>query len=103
MVLKITENTKKCALFTDIDHELYENPDHALDTVTKFWVKKYKAHTKYIQAQTALMITRVSPTRDPLTALLDLSTMTTKPTSLPWRKRWPASLQREKRHLQQKW
>ena len=54
MVLKITENAKKCALFTDIDHELYDKlPDHALDTVTKFWVKKYKAHTKYIRAQTS--------------------------------------------------
>ena len=41
-------------MFTDIDHELYDElPDHALDTVTKFWVKKYKAHTKYIRAQTS--------------------------------------------------
>ena len=54
MVLKITEIAKKCALFTDIDHEFYDElPDHALDTVTKFWVKKYKAHTKYIRAQTS--------------------------------------------------
>ena len=54
MVLKITENAKKCALFTDINHKLYDElPDHALDTVTKFWVKKYKAHTKYIWAQTS--------------------------------------------------
>ena len=53
MVLKITENTKKCALFTNINHKLYDElSDHALDTVTKFWVKKYKAHTKYIWAQT---------------------------------------------------
>ena len=49
MVLKITENAKKCALFTNIDHKLYDKlPDHALDTVTNFWVKKYKAHTKNI-------------------------------------------------------
>ena len=39
-------------MFTNIDHKLYDKlPDHALDTVTKFWVKKYKAHTKYIRAQ----------------------------------------------------
>jgi hypothetical protein len=47
MVLKITENTKKC-LFTSVDHEAYnELPNYDLDTVTKFWVKKYKTHNTY--------------------------------------------------------
>ena len=52
MVLKITENAKKHALLTNIDHKLYDElPNHALDTVTKLWIKKYKAHMKYIWAQ----------------------------------------------------
>ncbi len=38
MVLKITENAKKCALFTSVDHEAYDElPNYNLDTVTKFW------------------------------------------------------------------
>ncbi len=45
MVLKIAENTKKCALFTSMDHEAYnELSNYDLDMVTKFWVKKYKTH-----------------------------------------------------------
>jgi hypothetical protein len=45
MVLKITENAKKCALFTSVDHKAYyELPNYNLNTVTKFWVKKYKMH-----------------------------------------------------------
>ncbi len=45
MVLKITENAKKYVLFTNADHEAYDNlPIHDLDAVIKFWVKKYKAH-----------------------------------------------------------
>jgi hypothetical protein len=52
MVLKITENTKKCSLFTSVDHKEYNKlPNYNLDTVTKFWVKKYKAHTTYNQLQ----------------------------------------------------
>ncbi len=48
MVLKITENTKKCALFTSVDHKAYnELPNYNLDTVMKFWVKKYKTHNTY--------------------------------------------------------
>jgi hypothetical protein len=48
MVLKITENTKKCALFTSVDHKAYDElPNYNLDTVTKFWVKRYKAHNTY--------------------------------------------------------
>ena len=40
MVLKITENAKKYAFFTNADHEAYNNlQNHDLDTVTKFWVK----------------------------------------------------------------
>jgi hypothetical protein len=34
MVLKITENAKKYALFTNADHKAYDNlPIHDLDTV----------------------------------------------------------------------
>jgi hypothetical protein len=45
MVLKITENMKKCALFTSVNHKAYNKlPNYNLDTVTKFWVKKYKMH-----------------------------------------------------------
>jgi hypothetical protein len=48
MVLKITENAKKYALFTNADHEAYNNlPIQDLDAVIKFWVKKYKAHNTY--------------------------------------------------------
>ncbi len=35
MVLKITENAKKCALFASVDHKGYEElPNYALDPVT---------------------------------------------------------------------
>jgi hypothetical protein len=52
MVLKITENAKKCALFTSVDHKANkELPNYNLDTVTKFWVKKYKTHNTYNQLQ----------------------------------------------------
>jgi hypothetical protein len=52
MVLKITENAKKYALFTNADHKVYDNlPIHDLDAVIKFWVKKYKAHNTYQQTQ----------------------------------------------------
>jgi hypothetical protein len=45
MVLKIMENVKKYALFTNVDHKVYDNlPIYDLDAVIKFWVKKYKAH-----------------------------------------------------------
>ncbi len=52
MVIKITENVKKYALFTSVDHEAYDDlPNYYLDTVTKFWVKKYKLHNTYNQLQ----------------------------------------------------
>jgi hypothetical protein len=52
MVLMITENAKKYALFTNADHKAYDNlPIHKLDAVIKFWVKKYKAHNTYQQTQ----------------------------------------------------
>ncbi len=52
MVLKITENAKQYALFTNADHEAYDDlPSHDLDAVIKFWVKKYKAHNTYQQTQ----------------------------------------------------
>ncbi len=48
MLLKITENAKKCTLFTSMDQEAYDNlPNYNLDMVTKFWVKKYKMHNIY--------------------------------------------------------
>ena len=41
MVSKITENAKKCALFTSVDHKAYDDlPNYDLDMVMKFWVKK---------------------------------------------------------------
>jgi hypothetical protein len=52
MVLKITDDVKKYALFTNADHKAYEDlPIHDLDAVIKFWVKKYKAHNTYQQTQ----------------------------------------------------
>ncbi len=52
MVLKITENAKKCTLFTSVDHEVYDElPNYNLDMATKFWVKKYKTHNTYNQLQ----------------------------------------------------
>jgi hypothetical protein len=52
MVLKITENAKKCALFNSVDHKAYDKlQNYNLDTVVKFWVKKYKAHNIYNQLQ----------------------------------------------------
>ncbi len=48
MVLTITENAKKCILFTSMDHTAYnELPKYNLDIVTKFWVKKYKMQNTY--------------------------------------------------------
>ena len=53
MVLKITENAKKCALFTTADHKAYDDlQSHDLAEVIKFWVKKYKAHNTYQRNQT---------------------------------------------------
>ena len=53
MVLKITENAKKYALFTTADHKAYGDlSSHDLAEVIKFWVKKYKAHNTYQQTQT---------------------------------------------------
>jgi hypothetical protein len=52
MVLKIIENTKKCALFTSVDYKVYNKlPNFDLGTVTKFWVKKYKMPNTYNQLQ----------------------------------------------------
>ncbi len=52
MVLKITENAKKYALFTNADHEAYNNlPIHDLDAAIMFWVKKNKAHNTYQRTQ----------------------------------------------------
>jgi hypothetical protein len=52
MVLKIMENAKKYALFTNADHKVYDDlPIHNLDAAIKFWVKKYKAHNTYQQTQ----------------------------------------------------
>jgi hypothetical protein len=52
MELKITENAKKCTLFTSMDHKAYDKlPNYDLNTVTKFWMKKYKTHNTYNQLQ----------------------------------------------------
>jgi hypothetical protein len=48
MVLKITENGKKCTLFTSVDHKGYDKlPNYNLNTVTYFLVKNYKMHKTY--------------------------------------------------------
>ncbi len=48
MVLKIMDYAKKHPLFTNTDHESYDDlPIHNLDAGIKFWVKKYKAHNTY--------------------------------------------------------
>ncbi len=47
MVLTITSNAMKCPLFTQLDHETYDNLTyHSLANVKAYWVKKYKAHKK---------------------------------------------------------
>ena len=52
MVLNITVNTMRCAIFTQLDHKAYSNlSDHNLAMVKAFWIKKYKAHTKYMHNQ----------------------------------------------------
>ena len=48
MVLTITSNAMKCALFTQVDHEGYNDlTAKDLATVKAYWVKKYKAHKKF--------------------------------------------------------
>jgi hypothetical protein len=47
-VLMITEDAKKCALFTSMDHEAYDElQNYDLNTVMMFWVKKYKVRNTY--------------------------------------------------------
>ena len=54
MVLTIASNAMKCPLFTQQDHEGYNDlatKDFA--AVKAYWVKKYKAHKKYNRDQSA--------------------------------------------------
>jgi hypothetical protein len=54
MVLTIASNAMKCALFTQQDHEGYNNlATKDLAAVTTYWVKKYKAHKKFNRDQSA--------------------------------------------------
>jgi hypothetical protein len=54
MVLTIASNAMKCALFTQQDHEGYNNlATKDLASVTTYWVKKYKAHKKFNRDQSA--------------------------------------------------
>jgi len=47
MVLTITANAMKCPLFTQLDHEHYDDlANHDIATVKAYWAKKYKAHKK---------------------------------------------------------
>ena len=48
MVLTILSNAMKCPLFTQLDHENYNDltPKSLVD-VKAYWVKKYKAHKKF--------------------------------------------------------
>jgi hypothetical protein len=50
--LKDHGECKKYSLFTNADHDAYDDlPIHNLDTVIKFCMKKYKAHNTYQQTQ----------------------------------------------------
>ena len=54
MVLTITANAMKCPLFTQLDHEHYDDlANHDIATVKTYWVKKYKAHKKFNRDQSA--------------------------------------------------
>jgi len=52
MVLTIMANAMKCPLFTQLDHEHYDDlTNHDLATVKAYWAKKYKAHKKFNRDQ----------------------------------------------------
>ena len=54
MILTITSNAMKCALFTQQDHEGYNDlTTKDLASVKAYWVKKYKAHKKFNRDQAA--------------------------------------------------
>jgi hypothetical protein len=54
MVLTIASQAMKCALFTQQDHEGYnELTTKDLASVKTYWVKKYKAHKKFTRDQLA--------------------------------------------------
>jgi hypothetical protein len=72
MILKITENAKKCTLFTSVDHEVYNDlPNYDLDTVTKFWVKKYKSHNTYNRLQAITNVYKIAAYARPPTRAAD--------------------------------
>ena len=54
MKLTIASNAMKCALFTQQDHEGYNDlTTKDLASVKAYWVKKYKAHKKFNRDQSA--------------------------------------------------
>jgi len=54
MILTITSNAMKCALFTQQDHEGYNDlTTKDLASVKAYWIKKYKAHKKFNRDQSA--------------------------------------------------
>jgi len=54
MVLTIAANAMKCSLFTQQDHEGYNDlATKDLASVKTYWVKKYKAHKKFNRDQSA--------------------------------------------------
>ena len=54
MKLTIASNAMKCALFTQQDHEGYNDlTTKDLASVKAYWVKKYKAHMKFNRDQSA--------------------------------------------------
>ena len=54
MVLTVTANAMKCPIFTQIDHEQYDEiKKKDLINVRAYWVKKYKAHKKFNRDQSA--------------------------------------------------
>jgi hypothetical protein len=54
MVLTISSNAMKCPLFTQLDHENYDDLTlKSLANVKAYWVKKYKSHKKFNRDQAA--------------------------------------------------
>ena len=52
MALNITTNAMQCPIFTQFDHEEYSDlANHKLATVKTFWIKKFKAFTKFTHNQ----------------------------------------------------
>ncbi len=101
MVLKIIENAKKCALFTSMDHEAYDElSNYNLDMVMKFWVKKYKLHNNYNQLQAIANEYKSAAYAGPLTSGAGSIGNNDEKTSPSLRRCWRASQRSMSWHLQ---